>query len=116
MPHVLKKIGCPAKAFEINVEDHPNPPAWMTGGPISTVPKVVFLNNGTSRAYEGERDISLIAKEACNFNLSGGSAKTLPPKLMMWREATIKALGKFSIPRRHTEEYRRVREVYEKMI
>jgi thiol-disulfide isomerase/thioredoxin len=116
IPHVLKKLGCAAKAFEVNVEEHSSPPAWMTGGTITTVPRVVFLKDGKAKVFEGERDISVIAKEACTSGSLSGGSRGLPPKLMMWREATIKALGKFVIPKKDTPEYKRIKEVYEMML
>jgi thiol-disulfide isomerase/thioredoxin len=118
IPNVLKTLNCSVKSFEVNVEKYPNPPGWMTAGPINTVPRVVFLDKGKARVFEGDRVIADIAAQACELDkgtLSGGG-KSLPLKLMMWREATVKALGKFSIPKKGTVDYEKVRKVYETMI
>ena len=118
IPNVLKKRNCAVKAYEVNVEQYPNPPGWMTGGPITTVPRIVFLDKGNARIFEGERIIEDIAAQACEMGrgtLSGGE-KSLPPKLLIWREATLKALGKFSIPKKGSEDYFKIRKVYEMMI
>lgn len=105
---------CGAKAYEVNVEQHPNPPLWMTAGQITTVPRIVILRNGKSRVYNGERDIESISSEVCG-SLSGGSNKQLPHKLQLWRKATMEALGKFSIPKKGTSDYNKIRSVYDRM-
>jgi len=67
---------CGVKALMVNVETT-SPPSWMSAGPITTVPKVVLLHNGSAKVFPSEhrKDLELLAHEACSYSggIMGGS-------------------------------------------